>query len=294
MAMYRAKAAGKGRYEIFDTKMHKSAAERLQLERELSRAIDQKQVVLYYQPVVSLTTRQVVGFEAFVRWHHPQRGAINPEKLISVCEETGLIVPLGRWVFREACRQVVDWQKRFPASDCTLVTVNLSAPEISHPKFLEKIDQISKETEVKRSSIGFEISESVVVKAEKSISNIIWQLQKRGFRLYIDDFGTGYSSLSSLHRFPIDTLKIDRSFIQHMAPGGEQLEVVRTIGAIGESQGLHVVAVGIETQEQLEQVRRLELLPFAQGYLFSQPVPPEAAEKLITAEKLWPGADGKA
>ncbi|MCP4660380.1 MAG: EAL domain-containing protein [bacterium] len=287
MAMYRAKAAGKGRYEIFDTKMHRSAVERLQLERELSRAIELKQLVLNYQPVVSLTTRQVVGFEAFVHWQHPQRGVISSEKLVSVCEETGLIVSLGRWVFREACRQVVAWQERFPDRDCILVTINLSAPEISHPKFLEQIDQISKEMGVKRSSIGLEISESVLVKAEKTISNIIWQLHKRGFRLNIDDFGTGYSSLSSLHRFPIDTLKIDRTFVQHMTPGGEQLEVVRTIAAIGESQGLNVVAVGVETQEQFQQLRRLEL-PFAQGFLFSRPVSVEAAEKLITSEKLWP------
>ncbi len=293
MAMYRAKAAGKGRYEIFDTKMHKSATERQQLERELSRAIEVKQLLLNYQPVVSLTTRQVVGFEAFVRWLHPQHGEISSEKLISVCEETGLIVSLGRWVFREACRQVVAWQERFTDRDCILVTVNLSAPEISHPKFLEQIDKISKEVGVARSSIGLEISESVLVKAEKSITNVIWQLHKRGYRLYIDDFGTGYSSLSSLHRFPIDTLKIDRTFVQHMTPGGEQLEVVRTIGAIGESQGLNVVAVGVETQEQFQQIRRLEL-PFAQGFLFSRPVGVEEAEKLILAEALWPEPAGEA
>jgi Amt family ammonium transporter len=284
LAMYRAKSAGKARYAIFDAEMHERAVRRLQLESELRRAIDDEELALYYQPMVSLRTRRVVGFEALVRWQRPGGGLVAAHELIPICDETGLIVPLGGWVAREVARQVVAWQQLYPERDC-LVTMNLSAKEAVHSRFLETIDSAVAASGAPASSIGFEMTESLMVSDEK-ISQVMWELRKRGFRLYVDDFGTGQASLSALYRFPIDALKIHRSFVQQMAPGSESVEIVRAIVALGESLGLLVVAEGVESREQLARVRQLELI-YAQGFLFGKPLPCDKAEKLLALDTLW-------
>ncbi len=287
LAMYRAKSAGKARYEIFDTEMHRGAVERLKLETELRHAIERKQLRVHYLPVVSLTSGRMVGFEALVRWQHPERGLVRSGELVPVCEETGLIVPLGRWMLAQACRQLVAWQKRFPEHDCLLVSLNLSVQEISAPDFVSRIDQILKKTGAPASALGFEVTESLMSgEAAGEVAETLWQLQKRGFRLYIDDFGTGYSSLSALHRYPIDSLKIDSSFVGDLEPGGESLEIVRAVAALGESLGLTVIAEGVEDREHLEQLRKLGV-GYAQGYYFSQPLPGAEVEKLIEDNPTW-------
>ena len=284
LAMYKAKTGGKARYEIFDAEMHKRAMWRLQLETHLRRAIENEELVLHYQPMVSLKTRRVTGFEALVRWAHPSGKLVAARELIPICEETGLVVPLGRWVLREAARQVVDWQNRIPEVDC-LVNVNLSAEEIVHPDFLKEIDAICKETSVHPATLGFELTEALMM-SEKETSDTLWELHKRGFRLYVDAFGTGQASLSALSRFPVDALKIDRSFVAKMTPSGEHVEIVRAIAALGETLGISVVAEGVETRDQLAQVIRLEL-NCAQGNLFHKPLPSAKAEKLLTFGPLW-------
>ncbi|MEM8961570.1 MAG: EAL domain-containing protein [Acidobacteriota bacterium] len=286
IAMYRAKQRGKGRYEVFDSEMHDAAVERLELENDLRAAIDEQSLVLHYQPIVSLVNGRIAGFEALIRWPHPTRGLIAPDQLIPLAEETGLIVPLGQWVLQQACRQVVAWEKHCPDSDCLLITVNLSVRELSHPDFLDHIASAIADSGAKPASIGLEITESLMMKTREPITDILWHLRRKGFRIYIDDFGTGYSSLSILHGLPIDTLKIDRSFIQALEPGGGNFEIVRAVGALGESLALRVVAEGIETPEQLDHIRRLEI-PYAQGYYFGKPTDAETATKLIEKNPRW-------
>lgn len=284
LAMYRAKTAGKAVYAIFDAEMHERALQRLELESELRRAIEGEELLLYYQPMVSLATRRVVGFEALARWQRPDGGLVAASELIPICEETGLIVPLGAWVVREVARQVAAWQQRHPDRD-SLVTVNLSAKEALHPSFLEIVDAAVAETGVHPAAIGFEMTESLLVSGDK-ISQVLWELRNRGFRLYVDDFGSGHASLSTLYRFPIDALKIHRSFVQKLAPGSESVEIVRAIAALGGSLGLLVVAEGVENREQLARLRQLELT-YAQGFLFGRPLPHDKAEKLLVLETLW-------
>ncbi len=285
IAMYRAKAAGKARYAIFDEEMHKSAMVRLQLETELRRAIEQEALEMYYLPLVSLRTRRITGFEALVRWSHPRRGLVTASDLIPICEETGLVVPLGRWVFRQVFQQVAAWQARFPESDCVFVTINLSAKETSQGDFLEAVVKTARETGVKTASIGFELGESLIASADDSIHDTLWELHRKGFRLYVDEFGTGNSALASLYRFPVHSIKIDRSLIRHATPGSGTLEVVRAIGALGESLGLSVIAEGIEDRDRLMEMIKLEL-PYGQGFFFTRPVPPEVAEKMFESE-MW-------
>lgn len=285
LAMYKAKTSGKARYAIFDAEMHKQAMWRLQLETHLRRAIENEELVLYYQPMVSLATRRVMGFEALVRWAHPSGKIVAARELIPICEETGLVVPLGRWVLRQAARQVVDWQARLPEHDC-LVNVNLSAKEVVHADFLKNVDAICEETGVHPATLGLEMTETLMM-ADEKISETLWELRNRGFRLYVDDFGTGQASLSALSRFPIDALKIDRTFIQ--ADKGGNVEIVRAIAALGETLGLSMVAEGVETREQLAEVIRLGLNG-AQGFLFSKPLPREQAERLLTLGPLWKDA----
>lgn len=284
IAMYRAKAAGKAQYAIFDEEMHKNAMVRLQLETELRRAVEQGLLEVYYLPVVSMATRRVASFEALLRWSHPRRGIMTAAELIPICEESGLIVQLGRWVFQTVCQQVRDWQERFPDSDC-VVSINLAAKETAHNDFLKEIIRITKETGVKPASLGFELAESLIVASDDSLKETLWELQRRGFRLYIDDFGTDKSSLASLYRFPMDFLKIDRTLIRNANPGSGNMEIVRAISALGESLGLSVVAEGVEGEEHLELVRKLEI-PYAQGFHFTRPVPAAVAEKLFETEML--------
>lgn len=283
-AMYRAKALGKARHEVFDTAMHKSAIALLQLETDLRRAIERQEFRLHYQPIVSIENCKLVGFEALIRWQHPDRGFISPAEFITVAEETGLIVPIGWWIFREACYQMHLWQKKFPTNPPLTISVNISAKQFSRPELSEKIKQILQETSLDPCTLKLELTESAIMENAESATVMLSQLRKLGVQLYMDDFGTGYSSLSYLQRFPINTLKIDRSFIIGIGTGDENREIVRTIVALARNLGMNVTAEGVETDEQLAFLRTLEC-DFGQGYFFSEPVDGVEAGVLIKAEQ---------
>lgn len=279
-AMYRAKSLGRARHEVFDTTMHLRAVALLQLENDLRRAIERQEFQIYYQPIVSLTTGRLDGFEALVRWQHPERGTISPADFIPVAEETGLIVPIGFWVLCNACRQLRDWQKRFSTQLRLSVSVNLSSKQFSQPNLIEQIDQILRETSLNSCNLKLEITESVVMENAESATKMLLQLKALGVQLHIDDFGTGYSSLSYLHRFPIDQLKIDRSFVSRMGADDDSTEIVRAIVTLAQNLGMSVTAEGIETAEQLTQLREMQC-EYGQGYFFSKPLTQVAAEALI-------------
>lgn len=282
-AMYQAKARGKARYEVFDITMHTSAIALLQLETDLRRAIDRHEFRIHYQPIVSLFSGRINGFEALVRWQHPDRGLVSPTEFIPVAEETGLMIPIGWWVLREACRQMHVWQVQFPANPPLTISVNLSGKQFSQPDLSEQIKQILQETSLDPRTLKLEITESVIMENAESATIMLSQLQTLGVQLYMDDFGTGYSSLSYLHRFPIDILKIDRSFVSRMGVDDENLEIVRTIMTLAHNLGMNVTAEGVETAEQLALLRALKC-EYGQGYLFSKPVDGEAAGALIAPE----------
>lgn len=282
LAMNLAKSQGRGRYEVFHPRMHTSALARWQLETDLRRAIDRDELKLYYQPIVSLRTNRLVGFEALIRWLHPQEGLISPTKFIPIAEETGLIMPIGWWILREACTQLKQWQKQFPDLQPLTVNVNLSGKQFS-PVLVEGIQQILTETQLAPEHLKLEITESMLMSHADSATTTLTQLKQLGTQLAIDDFGTGYSSLSYLHRFPIDTLKIDRSFIQRVDVDGEQLAIVRTIITLAWNLGMEVVAEGVETSKQLTQLRSLRC-EYAQGYFFSQPRDSQAIEDMLLYE----------
>ncbi len=283
--MYRAKALGKARYEVFDKDMHARAVTLLQLENDLRRSLERQELQVHYQPVVSLKTGRINGFEALVRWQHPRRGLVFPAEFVAIAEETGLIVPIGYWVLCEACRQMSAWQKFYQASDPLTISVNFSGKQFSQPDLIKQVDQILKKTGLDGKSLKFEITESVLIGNCDSATAMLLQLKSLGVQVDIDDFGTGYSSLSYLHRFPIDALKIDRSFVSRMGINNENLEIVQTIVTMAHNLGMSVVAEGIETAEQLAQLRSLQC-EYGQGYFFSKPLNPEAAAAFIAKEAL--------
>ena len=282
-AMYHAKARSTTlRYQVFDTAMHVRAVTLLQLETDLRRAVERDEFKLHYQPIVSLQTGKITGFEALVRWQHPLRGLISPLEFIPIAEETGLIIPIGWWVLREACRQMRVWHLQFPRSPLT-ISVNISGKQFSQPNLIKHIEQILAETNLDPCSLKLEITESVLMENAKSAAAMLVKLQALGIRLSMDDFGTGYSSLSYLHRFPIDTLKIDRSFINIVDIDIEKIEIIRTVIALAWNLGMDVVAEGVETQNQMAQLKALKC-QYGQGYFFSKPLDAEKAQALIEAE----------
>jgi diguanylate cyclase (GGDEF)-like protein len=280
--MYRAKAGGKARSEVFDSTMRIQAIARLQLETDLQWALKRQEFQLYYQPIVSLNNGNIKGFEALVRFCHPIRGLVEPAEFIPLTEETGLIVPLGYWVLREACRQLKTWQMQFPATPLT-ITVNLSGKQLLQADLVEQIEQILQETNLEPRSLGLEITESAIIQNAESAAIMLSQLKRLGVRLYMDDFGTGYSSLSYLHRFPIDTLKIDRSFVTNVDVDPEKIEIIRTVIALAGNLGMDVVAEGVETNNQMHQLKALNC-EFGQGYFFSKPLDSKMAEALIAVK----------
>lgn len=277
IAMYHAKALGRNRSAVFDPAMQTLVTARLQLEGALRRALDAQEFQLYYQPIISLSTGRLRGFEALLRWFHPQHGQISPKEFIPIAEEAGLIGPLGWWVIREACQQLRLWQSELPDIEAVVVNINLSAVQLQQVDLLERLEAILEETQVPKACLKLEITESCILETFTSEAQRLKQLKDLGVRLCIDDFGTGYSSLSRLHEFPIDTLKIDRSFVERM--GASSSETVQMIVTLAHSMGMDVVAEGIETPEELERLTALGC-EFGQGYLFSPPVPAQEA-------KLW-------
>lgn len=286
IAMYGAKALGKARYEVFATTMHNRALVLLQLETALRHAVKREEFQIYYQPIVSLVTGRIIGFEALVRWHHPERGLVSPIEFIPVAEETGMIISIGQWVIYEACRQMHKWQAQFPKTPPLMISVNLSGKQLMQPDLIKQIKSVLQKTGLDARSLKLEITESVLMDNTESANAILSQLRALNIELYMDDFGTGYSSLSYLHRFPINTLKIDRSFINNIGIGGENLEIVRAIVTLAQSLNMGVTAEGVETVEQLAQLRALQCHR-GQGYFFSEPLDSVGVELLLANEPQW-------
>lgn len=283
IAMHRAKVQNHTCYEVFDTAMQTNSAYRLQLETDLRRGIERQEFLVYYQSIVSLRTGKITGFEALLRWQHPQRGLVSPTEFIPIAEETGLITPISWWTLAEACRQMSSWQKQFPTAKPLTINVNLSCQQFTQPDLIPKIDKILEETGLMVGSLKLEITESVVMDNPDWVKNVLLQLKQRKINLCIDDFGTGYSSLSRLHNFPISTLKIDRSFVSRIGALGENLEIVQTIVSLAQSLGMDVVAEGIEMEEQVNPLIELRC-EYGQGYLFSKPLDSQAAEALLRGQ----------
>ena len=282
IAMYRAKENGKARYEVFDHGMHARAVSRLQLESDLRHAIEQKEFSVYYQPIVCLQTGRLAGFEALVRWNHPRRGLVEPADFIPVAEETGLIVPIGQWVLNEACMQVRQWQIDSPSHRSLSLSVNLSARQVAQPNLLERIKEALDSSKLNPHCLKLEITESVVMENAEAAALMFKQLRLLGVQLSIDDFGTGYSSLSYLHRFPLNYLKIDRSFVMRLTTDNDNA-IVRTISTLARNLGMEVIAEGIETEEQHQQLKMLGC-EYGQGYLFSRPVNSDAVIHLLAQD----------
>lgn len=285
-AMHRAKESGKARHKVFVTGMRDQVMTRLQLETDLRRAIERQEFQLHYQPIVCLETGKVAGFEALVRWHHPQRGLVSPIEFIPVAEETDLILPLSRWIIQEACNQIRCWQKQFPKDPPLLVSVNFSGRQFSQTNLVEQIEQTLQETDIDGRTLKLEITETTAMTDVESTIALLQRLKSLNLQLSIDDFGTGYSSLSYLHRFPTNTIKVDRSFVSRMGDGSEDAQIVQTIIMLGHNLGMDIVAEGVETAEQLAQLRSLQC-EFGQGYFFSKPLTAAQAEALLKRDPQW-------
>jgi diguanylate cyclase (GGDEF)-like protein/PAS domain S-box-containing protein len=285
-AMYRAKSLGKARYEVFDADMRASVMARLQLETDLRCALERGEFQNFYQPIVALDSGEIAGFEALSRWQHPTRGLLGPSEFIPVAEETGLIRDLGWRNLREACRQISEWRADSIAHRHLTVSVNLSAKQFLQPNLVEDIRKLLLELALPPEALKLEITESTVMADPSAAVEMLRQIKSLGIRLAIDDFGTGYSSLSYLHRFPLDTLKIDRSFINSMCEGGEGMEIARTILPMANNLRLDVVAEGVETVQQVVLLQRLQC-KYGQGYYFSRPLSAEGTAALLAGELTW-------
>ncbi|MEH2025981.1 GGDEF/EAL domain-containing response regulator [Nostoc sp.] len=285
-AMYRAKAQGRAKYHVFNPAMHQEALQLLELENDLRRAVERQEFLVYYQPIVSLTTGRISGFEALVRWQHPIRGLVSPIEFIPVAEETGLINAINTWVLQSACHQLSIWQHHPITPEPLTMSVNLSARLFLQPNLVEQIDRIIYENKINPAYLELEITESVIMENTEAIKIILQQLKQRKIKLIMDDFGTGYSSLSYLHSFPLNALKIDKSFVKRMQENNDNMGLVPAMIGIANSMGMSAIAEGVETQEQLAQLRSLNC-DFAQGYLFSQPIEQQLVFKLLTAAPQW-------
>ncbi len=285
-AMYRAKAQGKAQYEVFDQAMHARAMTLLELETDLRRAVERGEFRVHYQPIISLTSGKITGFEALARWQHPSGRLIPPMDFIPVAEEIALIIPIDRWILSQACQQLKVWQKTFPADSPLTMNVNLSGKHFAQSDLIDHIKQVLDEKSIDPETLKLEITESVVMENVEEAHSILNQLKKLKVKLNVDDFGTGHSSLAALQRFPFDTLQIDRAFVQVMQGKAENEEIVKTIISLGKNMGMSVVAEGIETREQFARLRSLGC-DYGQGFLFSPGIEAEDASSLLTQDPIW-------
>ncbi len=279
IALYRAKAHGRARHEIFDVSMRDRAGARLRLDTDLRRAVARGEFELLYQPIVEIETGRVAAYEALLRWNHPERGVVMPADFVPAAEETGLIIPIGHWVLKEACRQICRWREGYPQRPVA-VNVNLSARQLSHTDLVSDVAGVLEETGLDPGSLRLEITESAIMERIEESSEVLGRLRELGIQLHMDDFGTGYSSLSYLPHFPLSALKVDRSFVRRMGTRRGDLEVVRTIVALAHNLGLEVIAEGVETAVQRERLLALGCR-FAQGHLFAHALRATDAEALL-------------
>lgn len=284
--MYHAKEDGKACYRVFDAAMHAAAMQRLYLESDLRKAIQNQELTVYYQPIVALCTGKITGFEALVRWQHPQLGLVSPMTFIAIAEETGLIIDIDRWMIRQACAQLKKWKSAISLETDLSISVNISAKHFAEPDLVDYVNQVLAETQISPQYLKLEITESAIIDNPEAAAITLQQFQASQIQVSIDDFGTGYSSLSYLHSFPVDTLKIDRSFVQRINDSKDSLGLILLIINIARTMKMSVVAEGIETAQQLDQLKLLNC-DFGQGYLFSQPLEPEKAIELISSNLQW-------
>ena len=281
MAMYRAKSAGRNRFEMFDRAMHAEALARLQIENELRRAVDNQEFLLYYQPIVSLATGRIEMVEALIRWRHQERGIVAPADFVAVAEETGLIIPMGRWALHEACRQVQAWQEELGWDKPLRLSANLSVRQFGQIDLVRMVAATLSETRLEAACLHLEITESAIISQSHPAVNIIHDLRALGVAIHLDDFGTGYSSLSYLHRIPLDAIKIDRAFTSAIDSENLSREVVRAILGLVRAIGVDAIAEGVTSETQVEVLRELGC-EYAQGYLFSRPLPPDEMRALLS------------
>ncbi len=284
IAMYRAKALGKARYELFTASLRTEALSRLELESQLQHAVGKKELFLNYQPIFSLGTQKLIGFEALLRWKHPQRGTLLPADFLLIAESSGLIIKIGQWVITEACRQMKEWQKKIPGSENLVMNINISGHQFAHPDFVETLDQITRQSGLKPANICLEITETVLIENQEQSRAVFKALHAMGYEIQIDDFGTGYSSLGYLLNFHVDTIKIDKSFIQSIGKGENGLNLVKTIVDMAQNLGIEIIAEGIETEKQLSDLKSIDC-QYGQGYLLSRPVAPQEIERLLQSTK---------
>ncbi len=278
-AMYAAKDRGKDRCEIFDTSMLAAAEARLGIESDLRRAIERQEFQLHYQPIVTLSDQQLSGFEALVRWQHPGRGLLPPGDFIPIAEETGLIVPIGLWVLREACRQMRAWDSEFPECASLMINVNLSARQCLHPALVTDVARVLAETGLEPQRLKLEITESLVLEGSDEVIGILQELRRIGVQLGLDDFGMGYSALRYLQQLPVQTLKIDRSFVSGIQNAGNA-EIVRAILSLASGLSMNVTAEGVETADQAARLKDLSC-EFGQGYFFDRPLTHDRAHDVL-------------
>ncbi|PIG94214.1 EAL domain-containing protein [Gloeocapsopsis sp. IPPAS B-1203] len=286
IAMYRAKNQGAGRYEIFNPAMYTKAVARLQLETDLRNAIERQEFILQYQPIISLQTGKITGFEALIRWQHPQYGLQNPDRFIATAEETGMITRLCQWIFYTACYQLCQWQRQLTEAKDLIISINLSGKQFSQPNIVEQIQQVLQQTNLIASHLRLEIVEGVIMEENDSISTKLLQLRDLGVQLSIDDFGIGYSSLARLYHFPINGLKIDRSFVSRIGVEQASAEIVETIITLAHKLNIDVTAEGVETSAQLAYLRTLEC-EYAQGFFISQSLNAEQVKALLKSNPQW-------
>ncbi len=284
IAMHRAKGMGRGRYALFDTTMYIRTVEILELETELRRAVEQSGFHLHYQPIVSLLTGRLAGFEALIRWTHPTRGLVEPSEFIPLAEETGLVVPMGRWVLESACKQLKSWLVRFPQNRSLWVSVNVSGIQLLQPELIMQIDLALRESGLAGRNLKLELTESVIMENAQYAYDMMVQLRAQDIRLCIDDFGTGYSSMSYLRRYPVDALKIDKSFVSRMEEDEESREIVRSVLQMGKSLKMEVIAEGVETAGQRDVLKRLGC-ELGQGFFFHRPMEAQAVESLLAPKR---------
>lgn len=278
--MYQAKTSGRGRVVVFDQAMHDAARDRLELETDLRVALQRNELQLNYQPIVDIDSGVIAGFEALVCWNHPTRGTISPAVFIPIAEESGTIIPIGEWILESSCKQAAEWSHLVKPGAQFFVNINVSKRQLCHPNMLPSLERVIEKTGVDKRHIKIEITETTIVDNRADIVTILDQIRDLGISIAMDDFGTGHSSLSGLHQFPIDVLKIDKSFIDQMGDSVDLASVVFSIVSLAHNLGLEIVAEGVEEESQLA-VLQMHGCQYAQGYLFAKPLSVDSATSML-------------